>query len=363
MDLVKGIDVSYYDFILNWSLYDNDFAFIKVSEGTVIDKVFKAQWKEARGQTIRGAYHFFRPFVDPKLAAETTFEYMDGDLGELPLVLDLETTDNRADTVARALLFLARWRQLAGKRPMIYTAPGFLDNIQAHNYIILEEYKLWLATYPFDKIQGNWTEEKRDQRLTDIWQGKYLLSFPPPPRPFKRVSFFQFTGKGPPNLIKGYQSNKLAVDFNLYNGQTFKELVQEFQIDYIPKPEGETMTIYGRVIAKTNIRNGPFDVGYQDIGDLPADTLIEASDKTQDRLGRTWYKLSKATNSENGPILTIHGKQVGEVVAWCFGGNVTEIGEPPTPSPTPEPTVTSIEIDQPKSVKINYSDGTSVTHP
>src|SRR5688572_28589158 len=106
MNLVKGIDVSYYDDIVNWSLYDNDFAFIKVSEGTVIDKVFREQWRNAKGHTIRGAYHYFRPFVDPRLAAQKVAEYLDGDLGELPLALDLETTDSRGDVIARALSFI-----------------------------------------------------------------------------------------------------------------------------------------------------------------------------------------------------------------------------------------------------------------
>jgi GH25 family lysozyme M1 (1,4-beta-N-acetylmuramidase) len=363
MNLVKGIDVSYYDDILNWSLYDNDFAFIKISEGTVIDKVFKEQWRAAKGRTIRGAYHFFRPFVDPKLAAQKVAEYLGGDLGELPLALDLETTDSRPDTIARALVFIEEYRKQTFTKPIIYTAPGFLSSVQAHNYPVLADYKLWLATYPYDKIYSDWTEEKRKKRLADIWENRFMLSFPVPPRPFKRVSFWQFTGKGDPNLINGYASNKLAVDMNFYNSTLgdIEDMYKEFNIQYVPE-EGEEMIIYGRITALTNIRSSMPGGAYQDIGDLPAGSLIEADIKQKAPDGTYWYHLTKATNPNGGPILTTFGKVVSETSCWCFGNNVTEY------TPTDEPPATtrkveSIEISNPESVTIHYDDGTSITHP
>src|SRR5687768_9508173 len=92
-----GADFAKYDgggnlpyHVLAWDQYTWDFAFIKASEGTVIDPLFREQWAAARGNAVRGAYHFFRPFVDPILAVTTFLDYLDGDRGELPAVLDLE---------------------------------------------------------------------------------------------------------------------------------------------------------------------------------------------------------------------------------------------------------------------------------
>lgn len=348
MQIVKGIDVSYYDEELDWKLYNADFTFIKCSEGLVIDKTFRNQWRAAKGHTIRGAYHFFRAFIDPIKAAERLAEYLDGDLGELPPAIDLETSDGMPDVISRCLQFSERFRNLTLKRPMIYSSPGFLSSYHADWYADLEDYSLWLATYPFDKIYPTWTELQRKQRLQDIWEGRFLLSFPAPPKPFKHVSFLQFTGKGDPSLVDGYQGVKEAVDMNLYNGIDLQDLKQEFQINYIPKPEGETMppVIYAKIKSFTNIRNGPYD-SYPDIGDLVVGSTIEAVDTTIDVIGRKWYRLSKATNPQGGDIVTTLGKLVSDVVAWCYAGNAEEYI--PTPTTTKVPFSIQVEGFRPYS--------------
>jgi GH25 family lysozyme M1 (1,4-beta-N-acetylmuramidase) len=73
METVPGIDVSTWDGdpahvrTLDWCAYTWPFVFIKASESTVPDPLFRKQWAAARTHTLRGAYHFFRPITKHKL--------------------------------------------------------------------------------------------------------------------------------------------------------------------------------------------------------------------------------------------------------------------------------------------------------
>jgi GH25 family lysozyme M1 (1,4-beta-N-acetylmuramidase) len=331
MMLIRGIDIAYYDAVvtlpggvtaylpMEWNKYDWDFVFIKCSEGTIIDGAFRQQWNAARGFTIRGAYHYFRPFVDPLFSARKMADYLNGDMGELPVVLDLETTDGRSDCIARALAWLTEFQRLTHIRPIIYSSLGFLNTVQASNYSILGDYKLWLAQYPLDNLDV----ATRKERIHATLIGARQLLMPLPPRPFKRISFLQWTGKGDPNDVPGYIASKLAVDFNFYNGPSVEDMIREFSIKWIPKPQGEEMAIYGKIInAITNIRSSLPGGAYADIGDLPIGTLIEASHKEIVN-SVPWYKITKATYN-NADVKTAAGRLVAEVEAWVFGANVQE---------------------------------------
>src|SRR5688572_24159740 len=64
--VTKGIDVSYYQGVIDWNRVKSDgveYAFIRVSDGEVFrDPKFTANWANARSAgVIRGAYQFFRP--------------------------------------------------------------------------------------------------------------------------------------------------------------------------------------------------------------------------------------------------------------------------------------------------------------
>ena len=335
MNPIRGIDVSYYNQPIDWKEYDGDFAFIKVSEGTVIDKIFKLQWREARGRTLRGAYHFFRVYVDPKAAANKVADYLDGDIGELPLALDLETYDGLKDTaIARAITFVEEYKRRTHGKVITYTSKGFLDPLYLKHQKELEilgqlcDYRIWLAAYPFDKIGETWSEEQRKKRLREIWQGEYMLAVPPPPYPFRRVSFHQFTGIGDPAIVGGHPLVKQAVDMNLYNGSFINYLMNEFQITYIPKEEGQEMDKTGKTIRFTNIRTTPSEGPTNDIGDLPAGSTVHIIDETLDGLGRKWYKIDNATNPSGGPILTTLNKAVSETPCWCYGNNIEIVNIP-----------------------------------
>ena len=188
MPRIKGADLSKWDGgadhdkTLDWTAYTWDFAFIKVSEGLVIDPLFKPQWAAARGNTIRGGYHYFHPVVDPKQAAAKTIEYMDGDLGELPLMFDLESTDGRSDTLDRAKSYLSWYEQWTGVRPLVYSGPDFLTNIlkAGSRAPWLINYKLCLAEYPFDRMSP---VSARDAQIHRILTEQMLIANPPPPAP------------------------------------------------------------------------------------------------------------------------------------------------------------------------------------
>ena len=159
--MLPGIDMAVWDGhgfpykTTNWEAYTWLFAFIKISEGTVIDPLFPRQWEAARGHIYRGPYHYFRPFVDPKTSALKAISYLDGDLGELPMALDLETTDGRTDTLGRAKSWLSWYEQETGIRPIIYSRYSFLfDVCHAEQHPWLENYKLWVSRYPFDGMDN-----------------------------------------------------------------------------------------------------------------------------------------------------------------------------------------------------------------
>lgn len=295
MNLVRGADFSRYDSLLDWDDYNLDFAFIKVSEGTVMDNAFPLQWREAKGHTIRSGYHFFRPFVDPLAAARKFVDLLDGDLGELPPALDLEVLDGQTGVGERALDWLHEVEHLTHIRPIVYSSPGFLNNIHACEYPELSEYKFWLATYPYDEICATWTEEQRERRLTDIFDGRFLLATPPPPKPFRRVSFWQFTGKGDPGLVGGYTGAKEAVDLDLYNGETVADLCREFGITQIPGPSetGDDMPVLFLMDLKpgytANVRDNP---NGNILGTITGFLTVQITGNAVALNGFDWYPIS-----------------------------------------------------------------------
>jgi len=150
----KGIDVSHWDGAIDWAKMKAagvEFAFMKATEGTTFtDPAFATYWREApQDGVIRGAYHFFRPAVDPIQQADffVATAGIPGP-GDLPLTLDLEVTDNLpAATVAKAALaFLGRVEELSGRVPIIYTSARVFDTVLA-TPSGFDHYLLWDAQW------------------------------------------------------------------------------------------------------------------------------------------------------------------------------------------------------------------------
>lgn len=327
-----GIDVSKWDTKIDWSKYDWDFAFIKVSEGTVIDPMFDSHWISARGNTQRGGYHFFRAFVDPRQAAQRFIEYLNGDMGELPPVLDLESANGieKKTVVSRALTWLKEYERMTNVRPIVYISEGFIAEIELYKYPDFEDYDLWLAQYPFDLIYDGYTESDRTQKLKSILDNPLSLRIPRSPAPFKKIKYLQWTAKGNPLDVPGYYigiGSKKAVDLNF-----------ELNEEETPMPTTQEGTIQGALLApstKLNIRDAASATA-KDLGDL------FSGDRVYGTVSGGWMKLTKIIRT-NGTVENITG--------YASATYMTLRDVPVDPPPPTERTITGGVI--------NFSDGTT----
>lgn len=152
-ETVKGIDISHHQAVVNWPIMkalDIKFVFLKASDGiSYKDKCFDERWAQAKEQGfIRGAYHFFHPNMDPiKQAQHFVSAVGKIESGDLPLVMDWETTDgvpNEVD-VWNGLRFLSEVERLTAVVPMIYTGPYFFNALKVGD--VVHKYNLWIAHY------------------------------------------------------------------------------------------------------------------------------------------------------------------------------------------------------------------------
>ncbi|MFO0758001.1 MAG: GH25 family lysozyme [Byssovorax sp.] len=190
-----GIDVSYYQETIDWPAAAQAgvaFAFARVSDGSGFsDPDFARNWAGMRAAgVIRGAYQFFRPAEDPKAQADLLIAQIreNGGLGpgDLPPALDIEVMDGVTAPVvlARMQVWLDRVEAALGKRPLIYTAPGFWEDLDAPPSF--GRYPLWLA---------NWGRR-----------------CPATPETWARWSFWQSSDRGSVAGIEG------PVDLDRWNG-------------------------------------------------------------------------------------------------------------------------------------------------
>ena len=154
-DTIDGIDVSHWQGAIDWQAVRGsaiDFAFIKATEGgTYTDPRFARNWAAAADAGIaRGAYHYFRPNVDLVKQAEHFLRVTRLGAGDLPAVLDVETSDGLAvDALLRAVRsWLETVERATGKRPIVYTYPDFWNR-----YVSASPgpYPLWIASYGRDQ--------------------------------------------------------------------------------------------------------------------------------------------------------------------------------------------------------------------
>jgi lysozyme len=194
--VTPGIDVSYYQETIDWRKVRKSgvlFAFIRVSDGsTFADPMFEKNWSKARPTGIlRGAYQYFRPEENAVTQADILIAAIKRDPGELPPVIDVESTGGRSPAqIKRAVeTWIKRVREKLGVEPIIYTGPDF------------------------------WKTEVKNADLTSqpLWIAHYTTSCPQVPAPWKMWTFWQYTDKG---QVPGIIGN---VDMNVFAG-SFTEL-------------------------------------------------------------------------------------------------------------------------------------------
>ncbi len=206
MATVPGIDVSYWDAGIDWPRVratGQRYVFAKATEGDFYqDTTFDENWFGAKSAgLLRGAYHFYRCNVDAKKQADYFINYVKSfnDNGDLPPVLDLESTDNtkKDKIISGVKTWLDRVEGAFGKKPIIYSGPYYLqDNLSEAGGgppAWAKDYPLWIAQYPNQYVEG---------------------SQPFMPRGWLKWTFWQYSDKG---KLNGFGAN-VSVDINVFNG-------------------------------------------------------------------------------------------------------------------------------------------------
>ena len=150
---VKGIDVSQWQGKVRWEVVKHSgisFGYAKATGGiTCTDPEFVNNWNGMREAGMpRGAYHFFYAHDAPQKQAENFIGALQKNTvkpDDLPPVLDLEITDkmSKAQIAERAFVWLQVVEKALGKKPILYTDPGF-----ANEYLTapkFADYRLWVA--------------------------------------------------------------------------------------------------------------------------------------------------------------------------------------------------------------------------
>jgi lysozyme len=148
---INGIDISRYQKKLDWDKVSVDFIFIKATEGSsLVDRYFKTNWDSAQSRNIvKGAYHFYRPYISPYVQFNNFKKYVKLNPGDLPPVLDVEVIPS--DRKKRVLFFkdVKKWLVLAekqyGQKPIIYASLSVWKHYL--NTPQFEEYFIWVAYY------------------------------------------------------------------------------------------------------------------------------------------------------------------------------------------------------------------------
>jgi lysozyme len=199
---IHGIDVSRYQSLIDWEdvkamQIENikiGFGFIKATEGIQnVDEQFKKNWVAAKRANItRGAYHFFNPSKSGKAQAQNFIETVTLKPGDLPPVLDIESTNGTS--IGKIQTGIGEWLLMVEAhyhvKPIIYTSASFYKNVLGEKY---DDYPLWVAHYLV----------KDKPRISRNWV------------------FWQHNETGQVDGIDAY------VDFNVFNGDStaFKNLL------------------------------------------------------------------------------------------------------------------------------------------
>src|SRR5256885_1336394 len=99
---LSGIDVSHYQGTIDWGKVKSAgmaFAYTKATESTgSTDSQFAVNWPAMKAAgLLRGAYHFFHADQDATAQANHFLQVVDIGPGDLPAVIDIESTSNASD--------------------------------------------------------------------------------------------------------------------------------------------------------------------------------------------------------------------------------------------------------------------------
>jgi hypothetical protein len=248
---LKGIDTSLYDGggtaqgtpalnTMDWGEYASQgwyYAFIKVSQANFADPLFDLQWEAARGKIYRSGYHFFKPDTPVVTQVQVFCDLWEKDPGELPPVLDLETTDGvpGRSVSNMALDWLGATHDRLGVKPIVYSSTYFLrDVIYSGSFPEFADYELWLAQYFYD----NMSDPARAEKILRVLNNQDPIIFPSAPAPWSGIpEWFQWTAKGSYADVPGYYTgygHKKSVDFNWSVHKSLDSLKTHYSLPDLP---------------------------------------------------------------------------------------------------------------------------------
>ena len=158
---LHGIDISHHNSKVDFSKVRADFIFMKATEGkSFVSPVYKTRMDIAMSKGFScGAYHYYKPTIDPIEQARHFCKHIKGDLSP---VLDIEDPYiDRIKLIRELGLFLDYVEKETGKIPIIYTGYSYIKDMNLPNYF--SRYPLWLAWYTTaDRVKAplpwkNWT--------------------------------------------------------------------------------------------------------------------------------------------------------------------------------------------------------------
>jgi lysozyme len=188
----SGIDISHHRGFIDWGKVvasGQSFGITKATEGSsFVDSRFEENWVNMRrAGIIRGAYHFYRPAIDPIKQANHFLDRVGHILHhtDLPPILDCEAHPSYvreefdAQSLNQRLTRVRAWleavRQATGRLPILYTNPATWLSV-LNNDKTFTGYPLWIAHYGVSKPSvpaENW-----GGRGWTLWQTTWEAAVP-----------------------------------------------------------------------------------------------------------------------------------------------------------------------------------------
>jgi GH25 family lysozyme M1 (1,4-beta-N-acetylmuramidase)/uncharacterized protein YraI len=276
-----------------------DFVIIRAGQNLWADSDFKNNWRRAKEVGLpRGSYWFYDSRAEPRQQAELWVNLLSGDMGELPLFLDLEEAYRGSYSGwSHWKTCLERLRALVGSKEIgIYTAFHYWNSnaplSQPNELEYFHRYPLWIANYGVAQplVPRPWT--------TNEWL------------------FWQFTASGDGPF---YGVESLEIDLNFFNGDA-QAFAQRFKVpvptDPIPPdPAGNQYRVNAGTL---NVREGP-GTNFRAIGFLRRNEIVEALEANADG---SWLRVRRLSDGLTG---------------WASNTYLIKLGTPPLPPPPPPP--------------------------
>jgi len=299
---VWGVDVSgRWDGLVNWVVTRSrgaSFAIVKCTEGTVNTRLFVENVTAAiKAGLIGGAYHWLHrnSVVSCKAQALAAWNRIKLFPKLLPLVIDLESTkwngQSSNPTYADVELFTDEFIRLSGRKPILYSSPGFLAS---------------LGPIPASLLR----------KLAGVHIAHYGVVKPS----FDNWLFWQFSPEGDATLITPNDYGKLEVDLNYYRGdlQSLYALAGG-DPDPLPEPpKEETMQYKFTYSPFTKERTTPDANSVTNLtGNVYyADAVVNVLEIVDEGVNK-WFKLDN-----------------GRYAAYIYNGTTRAV--PVTPAPVPD---------------------------